>query len=47
MKEYKILHKKLMNNTITEKEKEKLFRLAFGTKFMKSKDKGALKEYKQ
>ena len=46
MKEYKLLYKKLMNNTITEKEKNKLFNLAFGSEFMNSKDKGTLKEYK-
>lgn len=38
MNEYKLLHKKLLNNTITKKEKKKLFELAFGTEFMENKN---------
>lgn len=45
MNEYDKLGAKLMNGTITETEKKRLFQLAFGDDFMKSKDKGALKEY--
>ncbi len=46
MKEYNLLYNKLINKTITKQEEEKLFKLAFGTEFMKSNDKGTLKEYK-
>ena len=38
MKEYERLYSKLQNNTITEKEKQKLFQLAFGNEFMENKD---------
>ena len=46
MELYNKLIKKLKNNTITKKEKKLLFQMAFGKKFMKSNDKGRLKEYK-
>lgn len=45
MKEYILLNEKLQNNTITYREKQRLFRLAFGEEFMLSEDKGTLKEY--
>ena len=46
MKEkYENLYKKMQNKTITKKEKQILFELAFGKKFMYSNDKGTLKEY--
>ena len=45
MKEYLKLAEKLSNKTITPKEEKRLFELAFGKKFMKSNDKGAIKEY--
>ena len=38
MREYENLYDKFQNNTITEKEKQRLFELAFGTKFMKDKN---------
>lgn len=46
MKEYNLLYTKLINKTITKQEEKRLFELAFGTEFMKSNDKGTLKEYK-
>ena len=46
MKEYYLLNKKLQNNTITKSEKERLFKIAFGVDFIKSNDKGRIKEYK-
>ena len=46
MKEYNLLYNKLINKTITKQEEKRLFQLAFGTEFMKSNDKGTLKEYK-
>lgn len=46
MKEYKILSEKLTNGTITKEEKERLFILAFGEKFMKSNNKGKKVTYK-
>ena len=45
MKEYNLLYNKLINKTITKQEEKRLFLLAFGTEFMKSNDKGTLKEY--
>lgn len=45
MKEYNELSAKLSNGTITKIEKKRLFQLAFGDDFMKSNDKGAIKEY--
>ena len=45
MEEYIKLTEKLANKTITPIEKKRLFELAFGKKFMKSNDKGAIKEY--
>lgn len=46
MKEkYENLYRKMQNKTITKKEKQILFELAFGKKFMDSNDKGTLKEY--
>tara|TARA_B100002019_G_scaffold137226_2_gene118201 strand:- start:4161 stop:4310 length:150 start_codon:yes stop_codon:yes gene_type:complete len=45
MKEYENLYNKMQNNTITKKEKQRLFELAFGKKFMDSDDKGTVKEY--
>lgn len=45
MGEYEKLHAKLINGTITEKQKKRLFLLAFGSDFMKSNDKGTIKEY--
>ena len=47
MLEYKNLYSKLQNNTITEKEKQRLFQLAFGETFINSNDKGTLKEYEE
>ena len=44
MKEYNLLYNKLINKTITKIEEKRLFELAFGTEFMKSSDKGTLKE---
>ena len=35
MREYENLYDKFQNNTITEKEKERLFELAFGPSFKK------------
>ena len=46
MKEYNVLYSKLINKTITKLEEERLFKLAFGTEFIASNDKGTLKEYK-
>jgi len=45
MNEYIKLTEKLANKTITPTEKKRLFELAFGEKFMKSNDKGTIKEY--
>tara|TARA_A100000171_G_C2138883_1_gene152849 strand:- start:4956 stop:5096 length:141 start_codon:yes stop_codon:yes gene_type:complete len=45
MQEYKLLHAKLVNKTITKQEQKRLFDLAFGNEFMASNDKGTLKEY--
>jgi len=45
MKEYLKLSEKLSNKTITPQEKKRLFELAFGSKFMNSNDKGAIREY--
>lgn len=45
MKEYNLLHAKLVNKTISKEEKKRLFLLAFGNEFMESNDKGTLKEY--
>jgi len=45
MKEYNLLYKKLISKTITKQEEKRLFELAFGTDFIKSNDKGTLKEY--
>lgn len=44
-REYERLHSKLKDGTATQEEKDRLFVLAFGTEFMKSDDKGRLKEY--
>jgi len=38
MEEYNQLNKKLQNKTITKKEKERLFVLAFGETFMNDKN---------
>lgn len=46
MEEYKILSDKLSKGTITKKEKERLFVLAFGTEFMNSNNKGKKITYK-
>lgn len=45
MNEYNLLYKKLQNNTITKSEKQRLFQIAFGNEYMKSNDKGTIKEY--
>jgi len=45
MNEYLKLSEKLSNKTITTIEKKRLFELAFGKKFMKSNDKGNIKQY--
>ena len=45
MNEYNLLYKKLQNNTITKREKQRLFQIAFGNEYMKSNDKGTIKEY--
>jgi hypothetical protein len=45
MKRYLYLSQKLQNKTITKTEKGELFILAFGEDYMKSKNKGTLKEY--
>ena len=45
MEEYIKLAEKLANKTITPSEKKRLFELAFGKKFMKSNDKGTIKQY--
>jgi hypothetical protein len=44
-KEYNALCNKMKNGTITISEKEKLFVLAFGAQYIKSKEKGKLKRY--
>lgn len=44
MKEYNLLYNKLINKTITKIEEKRLFKLAFGTEFIESNDKGTLKE---
>lgn len=44
-KEYNALCNKMKKGTITISEKEKLFVLAFGAEYMKSKEKGKLKRY--
>ena len=38
MLEYEKLYSKLQNNTITQLEKQRLFQLAFGNKFMENKN---------
>lgn len=38
MKEYNLLNEKLQKGTITKSEKNRLFELAFGTKFMNNKN---------
>ena len=45
MEEYDMLHKKLIDKTITPTELNRLYVLAFGEEFMNSNDKGTLKEY--
>ena len=45
--EYEKLYSKLLDNTITEKESERLMEIAFGNEFMNSNDKGTLKEYEE
>ena len=40
MEQYKELHEKLVNKTITENELKLLNHLAFGTPFMNSNNKG-------
>ena len=45
MKEYLQLTEKLSNKTINLEDKKRLFELAFGSNFMNSNDKGAIKEY--
>tara|TARA_R100001463_G_scaffold6625_1_gene21554 strand:+ start:121 stop:288 length:168 start_codon:yes stop_codon:yes gene_type:complete len=42
----KILKNKLINKC-TEEEKKQIFNFAFGKTFIKSNDKGKLKQYKQ
>ena len=46
MEEYNLLHEKLSKGTITKEEKDRLFILAFGSKFMKSNNKGKKVTYK-
>lgn len=45
MEEYDMLHKKLIDKTITPTELERLYALAFGEEYMNSDDKGTLEEY--
>ena len=44
-KEYNLLTNKLKKKTITKSEQKRLYILAFGEDYIKSNDKGSLKEY--
>lgn len=45
MEKYERLSTKLGNGTITEEEKDELFVMAFGSTYLRSKNKGSLREY--
>jgi hypothetical protein len=45
MERYEELHQRLVSKTITLDEMHELQRLAFGSEYMNSNDKGAIKEY--